>query len=435
VSRLVVYAGTLVRRAQEYRRKRGLWRALTRLLLVWPWISTMREQALTRVEGIRISSRNISEGGVWTNRISLHDNLKGEVFFRSRGGPFSGSSDQLVPLGLLTAMSRSAPLVIRGSVSPRLAGNIGQIQSILRGIAPGWNARLQIVPATFNAAATQLPSDRRVGCFFSCGVDSFHTALRHREEIDQLVFVHGFDVRLKDRKLDELVTSKVREAAAALELPLLEVETDVKNLFDTIGDWDLVHGAAKAIVAHLLQPSFRKFYVAGTYSEDQIGRFSAWLPANGSAPLIDSLWATENVELVHDGLDVTRPEKAALIVSNEVVQRTLHVCWQNPNAEYNCCVCGKCTATMASIAAAGKLEQCVTFPRPLDLDILANDPLATSTQRIRVIENLEFIDKVGGNTELRRALQHSLDAYNARAGAAAGPVGAKQSHGFRIGSK
>ncbi len=47
------------------------------------------------------------------------------------------------------------------------------------------------------------PSDLASGiaCFFSGGVDSFYTLLKHREEITHIIFVHGFDIALEDHSL------------------------------------------------------------------------------------------------------------------------------------------------------------------------------------------------------------------------------------------
>ena len=42
------------------------------------------------------------------------------------------------------------------------------------------------------------PVDRASGvaCFFSGGLDSFHTHLKHREEVTHIIFVYGFDIAL-----------------------------------------------------------------------------------------------------------------------------------------------------------------------------------------------------------------------------------------------
>ena len=46
-----------------------------------------------------------------------------------------------------------------------------------------------------------LPQGKRVGCFFSGGGDSFYSFLKHRTEITDLIFIHGFDISLANLEL------------------------------------------------------------------------------------------------------------------------------------------------------------------------------------------------------------------------------------------
>src|SRR5574337_867736 len=50
-----------------------------------------------------------------------------------------------------------------------------------------------------------LPTGRKVAVFFSGGLDSFYTLLKRRNEIDSLVFIHGFDIPLENVALREQV--------------------------------------------------------------------------------------------------------------------------------------------------------------------------------------------------------------------------------------
>src|SRR5262249_14111684 len=162
-------------------------------------------------------------------------------------------------------------------------------------------------------------------------------------------FIHGFDIPLENTLLRTRVSTAVREVASAFGKPLIEVETNLKELLIEHAPWEYAHGALLAGAALLLSPQFGRIYIAASDSYETA--MVAW----GSHPLLDPLWSTECTTIVHDGTEATRMNKVAAVAGSDVALRWLRVCWENPNGEYNCGRCAKCLRTMASLRILGAL--------------------------------------------------------------------------------
>src|SRR5450759_3153719 len=89
------------------------------------------------------------------------------------------------------------------------------------------------------------------------------------------------------------------------------------------------HGSALASVALLLSPQFGRFYVPATCSP---GYSAPWGPPKDRDPL----WSTDATEVIHDGGDASRVQKARLVATSEVALESLRVCWENRGDQYNC---------------------------------------------------------------------------------------------------
>jgi hypothetical protein len=334
---------------------------------------------------------------------------------RVSSGAVSETGDAALAAALLQAMRWGGTLEMDAPVSPRLLANLDAIQEAFLGHSRRFH-RVQVIAPS--APARDASGRRGVACFFSGGVDSFYSALCHRDEITHLIFVHGFDFGLEQRDLRRRVSSSVARAAAALGMELIEVESDVRRFADRFLDWPYEYlGASLASVAHMLAPRFRKVYVASGYAPGLI-MFS------GSSPELDPLWSTDSVEIVHDG-QVARLEKIAAIAESPVALASLRVCWENRGGAYNCGRCPKCLLTMAALRMIGALERCETFPLPLDLEALSRMPVTSAYSRI-LVES--YLDAAGGagdadvveamRSALRRAtpLRRAYERLKERAG-------------------
>jgi hypothetical protein len=241
-----------------------------------------------------------------------------------------------------------------------------------------------------------------VGCFFSGGVDSFYTLLKHREEVTHLIFVHGFDIALENEAVRSQASVMAREVAKELGKALIEVEADISPFPRTLVGWEKYHGAAMANVALLFQHLFRKVLIAATYTYAEL---TPW----GSHPVLDPLWSTELTEIVHDGCEATRIDKLAYISEHDLAMRWLRVCLKTPGGAYNCGRCGKCLRARVGLRTVGALERCKTLPHDLSLEEVANMPMPNEAGRFVVMQTLKALERQGTQPELTRTIAEVLD--------------------------
>jgi len=293
-------------------------------------------------------------------------------------------------------MMLGVDLELPGSISPRLSNALPRIQTILRSWVPD-SSEIQVHTGP-PRAATRVPG-HSVACFFSGGVDSFYTLLKHHSEIDRIVLVHGFDLRLEDAPMRAKVSKALRQVAKELGVHLIEVETNVRSLADRYFPWRFYHGAMLASVALLLAPQIRRFYVPAS---DSYATLVPW----GSHPLLDPLWSTEQMELIHDGLEANRLEKIESIALSNIAMRYLRVCfpWTEEGGAYNCGRCEKCVTTMICLRSAGALGRCATFPPQLDLSSIARLPPLDELDQLDIREILRGVERNGRDPLLADAI-------------------------------
>src|SRR6266487_5929848 len=253
-------------------------------------------------------------------QIGAKDYKDYDVGYRVTHSPVSDGADTFLAAMLWPAMRVGGPLKIDGRVSARLLRAIPTIQDILSCWCPELR---KIVVQSEVKHAPEIRNGRGVACFFSGGVDSFYTYFKHRDEITHLIFVHGFDFLLQDEVLRTTVVTAIRKAAAELGKPLVEVETNFRACTDYYADWGYYFGGALASVVLLLAPQFKKVYIPSSHSYSHL---QPW----GSHPLLDPLWSTDEIEIVHDGCESPRANKVAYIAQSDIALRCLRVCWENP---------------------------------------------------------------------------------------------------------
>ena len=327
---------------------------------------------------------------------------RSEVYVRASRGPLAAGAEPFVHVGLLAAMRLGAALHIEGPVSPALLRHLDQIQDILCAWHPALHkASVQAERVTSLAHA---PAGQGAGCFFSGGIDSSYTVLKRRAELTDLILVRGFDMRLGNQPLWDLVAPRLRRAAADMGKPLIEVETNVRSVLDTYADWeDLSSGAALAGVALALAPQFERVYIAGAVT------YRVLAPL-GSHVLLDSLWSTECMEIVHDGCEADRWQKLAALVTSRRALQWLRVCYRNTGLAYNCGRCRKCLSVKCYLKAAGVLDDCPTFDKDIDLDVVAHMPIEALPVLSMRATLLPAVERFGTQPDIVRALRASIEA-------------------------
>jgi hypothetical protein len=318
-----------------------------------------------------------------------------QIKYRASEGPIARGAEPFLAAALLPAMKVGHTLRVSGTVSPKLLAATETIQNIYH----QWFPEFQKIPV--HGEADKLDKVIRtdnVGAFFSGGVDSFFTLLKHRDEINKVILIHGFN-QYYSADLRSKVTKVIRQVARDFNKPLIEVETNVRELSDQYCDFtDHFVGILLTSVGILLAPQFRKIYIPATFSY-------AHLHPAGTHPLVDPLWSTESVSFEHDGCEANRAEKTAQIAQSDIALRSLRVCFSSMDDYNNCGRCQKCLRTMLALQAAGALERCTTFNRKLDPEVVARMNIGHPENIHFLKENLQALENSENNNGLVDALR------------------------------
>lgn len=278
---------------------------------------------------------------------------------------------------LMPAMAVGEELVVDAPVSPRLRRSARTVMDVYRA---WWGEHYDSISLTCPTTRSSAGGDAAAtALYFTAGVDSFYSLLKDvelsddpaHESVTHLLYANfeAHEGVAYDRLLDRL-----RRVAGETDRQLVVIETNVRTLADRVAYWPHYHGAALASVALALQGLLGRCLIAASDAY--------WdLPPWGSHPILDHLWSTESLDVVHDGAEASRTDKVVRqIARSRLALDTLDVCWRSEPAP-NCGVCEKCLRTMTTLELADSLSACATLPHTLDLDVLRNARLAAEGQR------------------------------------------------------
>lgn len=273
-------------------------------------------------------------------------------------------------------------------------------------IFAGWHSWMREV--TLNAQSTnsaEASKERGVGCFFSGGVDSFHSVVTQLEEVTHLIFVReGFDLHATQAELSDQALSEMQSAADAYGKELIVISTDIRKYSDRFQVWGArYHGAALATVGLLLSEHLSKVIIPSSFSTEDL---HPW----GSHPLTDPLWSASHLTIEHHGEETQRFEKVAAISTDPIAMRHLRICWRNTGGSYNCGECEKCLRTMTELYLSMSLERCATLPDRIDTKLVRALELRGSGKTF-ARTNIERLRKSRGRWDpVYRAWKHAYKA-------------------------
>jgi hypothetical protein len=318
---------------------------------------------------------------------------------------------------LIPAMRRGEPLHISPPLSAQLCFRLPRIRDIFHTWYPGEFSRIAI--HTTPRECTHDKPQPRAATFFSGGVDSFYTLLKHRSGCDTLpvrltdiIFVRGVETRLHPgNRIDESERWS-RDIAAEMGVGCIVGETNIRTCLqgpDTYINWeDHYHGSALAAIASAV--SFKVGYVCISAPFPY-----TYLIAHGATPLLDEMYSTERVNVIHDGSEAGRAAKVAKILEwdRELILSRLRVCIETDGGAFNCGKCRKCVRTAITLRVLGVWQQARTFPDKstdhwetvLDVDHVAFTE-----------DNLAFAIAHGAAPELIAMLQRVVQRKRRRAG-------------------
>jgi hypothetical protein len=205
--------------------------------------------------------------------------------------------------------------------------------------------------------------------FFSSGVDSYFTAIRH-PKAQSMIITRGFDMPFDYIEQFAIHCNRIAKSANECGGKLIPTATNIRKTRWANCHWELLgHGPALITIALLFEQHFNEVFIPSSY---EYAILHPW----GSHPMVDSLFTTSNVHFIHEGCGYSRTEKIKAISKHKHVLHNLHVCFRGSNGkgqdQYNCCNCEKCYRTMVVLAILGKLEHANFFhEKTIDLNKLA----------------------------------------------------------------
>jgi hypothetical protein len=306
----------------------------------------------------------------------------------------SGAAEPFVAAALIPAMLKGEEIDVDPglTVSRKFLTNLNQLQEIYH----GWNSDLKIIQINANTSEAESLNDG-VFSFFSGGVDSSYTFLKHQEELSHIVFILGFDF-FCDSFAYEKAIKRNNLLVQRFSKTLIAVETNFYQFgYHYNLSRNLTQGSCLGSVALLL--GFKKVFIPSSYSYGQL------FPL-GSHPLTDPLWSNGSVEILHDGCEATRTEKLNKLISNDAILSNLTVCFNDINT--NCGYCPKCLRTMISLRLLNVSSE--AFPSFPSIEVIKNKRIDGQIEAAFLKENIVLATQANA-AELKKALVQSLRRY------------------------
>jgi hypothetical protein len=309
---------------------------------------------------------------------------------------------------LLPAMRAGEALRIDAPVSPRLAVMLPRIRDIFHTWWPDLS-RIDIDLTPAMDGATRAPN--RAATFFSGGVDSFYTFLKYDRghgalpaPLTHLIFMRGMETRLeRERGVDE-TEKAVREIATRMGATVIVGESNLRGVLQGPEDrlsWERhYYGSALAAVALGLSPGLAFVCIPSAYSYNHLGAF-------GSTPLVDEMFSSDRLQVLHDGAEATRAMKVARIVEwdRDLVVQHLRVCLENRGGARNCGRCKKCVRTAVPLRVLGVWKDARLFT---DKGTDHWERAMAQDHLVLTEENLAFAQEHGGDPELVSLLKRVI---------------------------
>ena len=237
--------------------------------------------------------------------------------------------------------------------------SLGHVQRALAHLHPtiDWRGDVR-AQAVVDHAGTY--PHHRDGLLFSGGVDSLTSFVTHRRGTPWLVSVWGADLGLDQRPQWEAVEAANRAFARSRSLDISFVKTNFRTFFKnykllgrffrSFSNWYSAVQQGPGLTGLCAPLSYARglgrILIPSTHTAD-------FDPRWGTHPTIDNSVRWASTQVIHDGFDLSRQMKLALLaeyIREEDPRLQLRVCWGKGS---NCSRCAKCTLTMLGLVLEG----------------------------------------------------------------------------------
>jgi hypothetical protein len=369
-------------------------------------------------------TRTKRPGGVrLTGTIEQHGEERAEVYF-DYDAPESfveNIADAFAAAMLLPSMRLGEALEIDPPLSPQTCFNLPRIRDVF---CTWWPHLSRSEIRTTAGSVGPPPAQVRAATFFSGGVDSFYSLLKHRRgagglpaPLTHVIFMRGIESRLHWAEGVKASEARVREIASATAVDTIVGESNIRTVLQRNAaflGWETCY-LGSALAAAALPLSADLAYVC-IPAGDSYNNPIPW----GTTALVDEMYSTERLRLIHDGAELTRSGKLAKILEwdRDLVLAHLRVCVDNRGGPFNCGKCYKCVRTAVALRILGAWADARTFPtkstahweRAMAQDHLTmiDDNLAFANERGADPEILAMLRRVSRSRRRRRAVVEFL---------------------------
>lgn len=255
------------------------------------------------------------------------------------------------------ASARNEEIHIDGPFSDRLSLGFDEYWKVVHAWLPN---EFHPVRLTGGRLTPETISPGHPAAAFSGGVDSFFTQFLNKDRpagfrTKYAMFVHGFDIPLKDADIYEAAAARYEPLLAEMGVELVRVTTNARAFVRSI-PWEISHGSILSGTALILSSGVNRFFVPSSL------RYLSLRPW-GSSPLIDNLLSTDQTQIIHDGALNSRFDKLSAMKDWAPLREAARICYERPSAFHNCGVCASCRGTMMMLASLGVLDKFPTFPK------------------------------------------------------------------------
>ena len=213
-----------------------------------------------------------------------------------------------------------------------------------------------------NIIKNEISSQNNTAMFFSGGLDSIYSLIRHYKENPRLISIWGSDIFPEESsgwdKLNKQLDSTANEfslnkSTVKSSFRMFDDELNLSKFFENVLSDNWWHGVQHGIglIGHSAPLAYLhnigKVYIASTNCPED-GHVTC-----ASNPSIDNCVKFCGCAVVHDGFDANRQKKSEALVkfcNFNHINLQLHVCYETQDGN-NCCKCEKCLRTIMGIIA------------------------------------------------------------------------------------
>ncbi|MGV8841007.1 MAG: hypothetical protein ACWA6X_11970 [Bauldia sp.] len=276
------------------------------------------------------------------------------VWFR-RERPAAGYEAFVAAFHLVAMQRGEQRVAVDGPLDPALAAGL----RVAAGYAAHWWGWR---PAAIEAGAwVATEGTGPAASFFSGGIDSMFTLHRnlrtypegHPFRIRRALLAYGFDASLggdgyasdEERRVFDRLSGVLSDHLGRLGVALETVDTNARGDLRSRPFVTHFFSSVLAAMGHASGPG--TYFLPSSYD-------IALLKPVGSHPDLDNAMGSTATRIVHDGHEVPRLRKLALMREWGADLSALHVCWRTPaKGPLNCGRCQKCRRTVFELVAVG----------------------------------------------------------------------------------